>query len=912
MNKCPRCDAAIRDNQEFCLSCGWNSADDTAETRRRPASPSSEDTPTRIRSGETDPPPVTDGSGAFISGTVIADRYRIVGLLGKGGMGEVYRADDLKLEQTVALKFLPRHVENNAEALRRFIGEVKAARKVSHQNVCRVFDIGEVDAKHFISMEFIDGDDLSVLLKRIGRFPSERAVEISRQICFGLHAIHAEGLIHRDLKPANVIIDSSGRPRITDFGIAGFEDELSGAELRVGTPAYMAPEQVAGKEVTKRSDVFSLGLLLYEIFTGIQAFDADSPQELLEKRKASRPTNPSQLIDNLDPLVEKTIQRCLEEDPLERPESAAQVALALPGGDPLEAAMVARETPSPEMVAASSGRGTLKPPAAIGLLAIFVGLFLGVLLLDGDYKGANLEPLDVEPDALAEKARQILEISGFDTASGYDSRLFDVDTSYLQYTAFGTPEKGLPPRLELLRTGFTSTIHFVYRHSAEPIAPKGSTLVTETDPPIGPSTAADLILDSKGRLHSLTIVPNSDRTALDGAEFDWTPLIERAGLDAAELTETQPQWTPPVFADRRIAWTGTLPRYPEIDVRVEAAIASGVPVYFKVVYPWTTQAGKADSTEDRFTRTGVIFAIVIIVAAVLVSVFLAGRNLSYGRGDLRGAFRLSLFMFLAGLTSELLFADHVLATFGELKVLYFAVSYSLIIAVIVGLLYVALEPLVRRSWPETLISWSRLISGDLRNPMVGRDIVCGGVFGLLHAFGIHFGLLLVRLDSDKYQAVGLNSNMLMLDGTKNLIAGILESLTISVWPSLLLLFIALLFFLVTRKRSLGLAVVWSLVFALQVVFFILSAHWLLLVSALINSTCLVLALRINGLLGLISYFLFFRIIWTFPLTLQSEKIQFSNSLVAMALTFGIVAAAAYFSIGRQASAGSVLLEGKKI
>lgn len=911
MNRCPRCDAAIRDNQEFCLSCGWNSADEAAETRHQPASHSSEDTPTRIKSGGTVPPPVTDGSGDFISGTVIADRYRIVGLLGKGGMGEVYRADDLKLEQTVALKFLPRHVENNAEALRRFIGEVKAARKVSHQNICRVFDIGEVDGKHFISMEFIDGDDLSVLLKRIGRFPSERAVEISRQICFGLHAIHTEGLVHRDLKPANVIIDSSGRPRITDFGIAEFENELSGHEIRVGTPAYMSPEQIEGREVTKKSDIYSLGLLLYEIFTGTQAFDAESPRELLEKRRTSKPTDPSELLGSIEPLVEKTIQRCLEHNPAERPESAAQVALALPGGDPLEAAMLAKETPSPEMVAASSGTGTLKPLAAIVLLAIFVGLFLGVLLLDSEYKGANLEPLDVEPDALAEKSRQILKLSGFDTASGYDSRLFDIDTSFLLYTDSSAPERDLPPRLELLRTGYTSTIHFVYRHSADPIAPLGSTIVTEKDPPIGPSSA-DLILDSKGRLQSLTIVSNSDRANADGTEFEWGPLLERAGLEVNEFSETRPEWKPPVFADRRIAWTGPMPGYPEIRLRVEAASEAGAPVFFKVIYPWTTQAGSGDSSEDRYTRTGVIFAIVVIVAAILVSIFLAGRNLSHGRGDLRGAFRLSFFMLLAGLASELLFADHVFATFGELRVLYFAVSYSLLFAVIVGLLYVALEPLVRRSWPETLVSWSRLISGDVRNPMVGRDVVCGGVFGLLHAFGIHVGLLLVRLDSDKYQAVGLNSNTLMLDGTKNLIAGVLESLTTSVWPSFILLFIALLFFLITRKRSLGLAVVWTLVFALQVVFFILSGHWLLLVSALINSTCLILALRINGLLGLISYFVFFRIIWTFPLTLQSEKIQFSNSLVAMALTFGIVAAAAYFSIGRQANTGRVLLEGKKI
>ena len=223
----------------------------------------------------------------FVAGTVLDNRYRIIGLLGKGGMGEVYKADDIKLDQTVALKFLPEKLAKNEDALRRFIGEVKTARQVSHQNVCKVFDIGDINGKHYLSMEFIDGDDLSQLLRRIGRLPSDKAAEISRQICFGLHAIHEAGILHRDLKPANIIIDSNGKARITDFGIAGFEEDVQGAESRVGTPAYMSPEQITGKEVTTRSDIYSLGLLLYEIYTGKQAIQADSFEELLEKQKTT-------------------------------------------------------------------------------------------------------------------------------------------------------------------------------------------------------------------------------------------------------------------------------------------------------------------------------------------------------------------------------------------------------------------------------------------------------------------------------------------------------------------------------------------------------------------------------------------------------------------------------------------------
>src|SRR5688572_21521246 len=149
----------------------------------------------------------------FVSGTILADRYRIVGLLGKGGMGEVYRADDLKLSQPVALKFLPDHYLSDGAALARFHREVRVARQVSHKNVCRVHDIGEIDGRHYLSMEFIKGEELSSLLRRIGRLPTDKAVQIARQICAGLSAAHDIGILHRDLKPANILIDADGNAR---------------------------------------------------------------------------------------------------------------------------------------------------------------------------------------------------------------------------------------------------------------------------------------------------------------------------------------------------------------------------------------------------------------------------------------------------------------------------------------------------------------------------------------------------------------------------------------------------------------------------------------------------------------------------------------------------------------------------
>jgi serine/threonine-protein kinase len=199
----------------------------------------------------------------FAPGSVIAGRYRIVSLLGSGGMGEVYRADDMKLGQQVALKFLPAVFARDAGLLESLHDEVRLGRQVSHPNVCRIYDIGEWEGAHYVAMEYVDGEDLGRLLHRIGRLAHDKAVEISRGLAAGLAAAHAKGILHRDLKPANIMIDGRGEPRITDFGLALASDESVDSNVVAGTPAYMAPEQFDGKAATVQSDLYALGLVLY-------------------------------------------------------------------------------------------------------------------------------------------------------------------------------------------------------------------------------------------------------------------------------------------------------------------------------------------------------------------------------------------------------------------------------------------------------------------------------------------------------------------------------------------------------------------------------------------------------------------------------------------------------------------------
>ncbi len=248
-------------------------------------------------------------------------------------MGEVYRADDLTLGQPVALKFLPAGLGRDDERTARLLAEVRLARQVSHRNVCRVFDVAEADGRLFLSMEYIDGEDLGSLLRRIGRLPPDKALAIGRELAAGLAAIHSQGIVHRDLKPANLMIDGRGHARITDFGVAGLAKSDAGTDAGVGTPRYMAPEQLTGAPATAGSDLYAFGMVLYELLTGRRAFpQAGSLAELTGLRQTA-PPSPSSLVAGIEPALERLVLHCLARDPAGRPPSAEAVAAALAGAE---------------------------------------------------------------------------------------------------------------------------------------------------------------------------------------------------------------------------------------------------------------------------------------------------------------------------------------------------------------------------------------------------------------------------------------------------------------------------------------------------------------------------------------------------------------------------------------------------
>src|SRR4249919_2329113 len=364
----------------------------------------------------------TPPSGVFTPGAIIAGRYRLVALLGRGGMGEVYRADDLTLDQPVALKFLPGGVAADDSRLAQFHNELRTARQVSHKNVCRLYDLGEADGRRFLTMEYVDGEDLASLLRRIGRIPQDKAIEIARQLCAGLSAAHERGVLHRDLKPANIMIDGDGNVRIADFGLAVAAGDTSAS--RAGTPQYMAPELLAGGQASVKTDIYALGLVLFEVFTGRRPYEAKTQNDLVAMQQSGRISTPSSVVRDLDPAVERVILRCLESDPALRPGSALAVAAALPGGDPLAAALAAGETPSPEMVAAAGETSAVRPVIGLSLLAaIIVGILTVAVLSDRTLFIARI-PMEKGADALEDRARETLTKLGYtdrpaDTARGF-------------------------------------------------------------------------------------------------------------------------------------------------------------------------------------------------------------------------------------------------------------------------------------------------------------------------------------------------------------------------------------------------------------------------------------------------------------------------------------------------------------
>ncbi len=667
--------------------------------------------------------------GEFLPGTILARRYRIVSLLGRGGMGEVYRADDLRLGQAVALKFVARDLLGNPEYVRRLTEEVKLARRVSHPNVCRVYDVGDAEGRQFFSMEYVDGEDLTSLAKRIGLVPHAKALDIARQLCAGLEAAHRQGVLHRDLKPANVMLDGRGQARITDFGVAIARERLGGAETRAGTLAYMAPEQLEGRPSTVRSDLYALGLVLYELFTGTRPSHAGTQQDLQRYREGSPATAPSRAIDSLDPTIERTIRSCLERDPELRPVSASAVAAALPGGDPIRAALAAGITPSPDLVATSGADAALSSAMAATVLLSTIVLLAVLLLLSDRVSVLGWSPLNRSPDALEEHARETIERLGYDSKPV--DRISDFHFLNPAYVSYVRREDDSPDRWRHLRDPGQIPTYFSYRQALEYLKPLDwAGRVESFDPPPAPG---DIVMttDLRGRLiYFQAMTSDADVPTELILPPDWSALFREAGLDLARFRTAAPTRNPAVAADVRAAWLGVLADFGNYPVRVEAAAHRGRPVFFELVVPWDPYWDPSLRPEPISpTRVPAAVHFLVIVLALSTVGVLVVRNWLNRRGDRHGAFRLAAFIFCVRFSIWTVGGHHVPSFWDEAQMLVGILGVSLLDAAVTWCYYIALEPHARRLFPHLLISWTRILRGHVRDRLVGRDVLYGTGLG---------------------------------------------------------------------------------------------------------------------------------------------------------------------------------------
>jgi serine/threonine-protein kinase len=730
MNLCSQCKTELPAEAGFCPTCGTATGAPIADATQRYTGSA-----TPIVADPSLPPASMESaqdladSGTIELGTIIRGRYRILDRLGSGNMGSVYRAQDLSLQEHVALKFITQECSVDESCASRLVQEVRLARQVTHPNVCRVHDIGDHNGAPFISMEYVDGEDLSSLIRRIGRVHGDKAHEIGRQLCAGLQAAHEQGVLHCDLKPANVMLDGDGDVRIADFGIAAAMGGEESEQVR-GTPAYMAPELFTGAPASVATDLYSLGLVLYEVYTGEKLFEATSMTELLDQHRTVKPRL-RQRVEDLDPKIEMLIGSLLDRDPSHRPSSAMAVLAQIPGGDPLAAALASGETPSPELVAEAGGASPISRQAAWIMVAVTFAGWLLMCVLGGDAKLVRRAGLQRSGQILAQNAEDLATtLFGPRSEDGASAWRFERNDGYARRLANDDTDQTHEDWTRKLEAPWPNFVDFFYRWNPRPIAARNvKGRIQWNDPPFETPGMIRLRLAPSGKLVELQAIPlevGTFATPTSGAsDAVWDKLFVAAGLDRARLQpiEGGARLIPHAPTTTTAAWTGTYPGT-ETRLRVEAAELNGRPVHFVLV-----DGSGSTRVADRYPsrRTWRYYAMILLM---IVATGMAWFNVARGRSDRRGAAWIGIATVGLVVGFTMMTGDHNGRLTGFFELVNKGMGHGLLVSGQLIVFYLALEPHVRRSWPETMISWSRLLAGRFRDSLVGYHILVGVLVGV--------------------------------------------------------------------------------------------------------------------------------------------------------------------------------------
>jgi serine/threonine-protein kinase len=768
-----------------------------------------------------------------------------------------------------------------------------------------MYDIGDADGRPFLTMEYVDGEDLASLLRRIGRFPQDKAIEVARQICAGLSAAHERGVLHRDLKPANVMIDGDGHARITDFGLAAVAGSVD--DIRSGTPAYMAPEQLAGREVTSRSDIYALGLVLFELFTGKRVFEANTLNDLIRLHESGNVATPSSVVRDLDPTIERAILRCLEREPANRPASALAVSAALPGGDQLAAALAAGETPSPEMVAAAGEQSALRPIVGLGLLAFTLIMLAGLAAASQRYSIVHRIPMPRSIDWLNDRGQEILERLGYEDRPFSSAHGWAFSRDYFAYSARAggrVPSDAWPE----LSSGRTGTLTFWYR--TFPISVLAQNYVPNpNDPPRTLPGMRFVRLDPAGRLLEFdSVPPRYEADSAPGRAPDWAPLFESAALAMSTFHPVESRWLPPHHSDVRAAWEGPYPDVPGATARVEAAAYRGRPMYFNVIGPWTGPPA-VPSPQTRTTGQLIItLSIVIAVLIVAAATLLARRHWRTGRADLRGAFRTAALVFATQSAGFLIRARHYSAVEFEYLRVSELLASTLFSAVGLWVLYMAFEPYVRRFWPQLLIGWSRLLSGHVRDPLVGRDVLVGAAAGTIAALLIASREIIPHVLHRAVQTPQVPAPLILL-GIRYALDGALETVLRALRNALQVVCVVVFLRILVRQTWLVLLIGTVAIMPIAMSGMFAAEQLAIELSITVAGILLVFGVLLRfGLLALAVTFYTFLMMEVFPLTTDFSRPYAGTSIVLLLAIAAVAAYGFYASRGDEPLFGRPLLD----
>jgi serine/threonine-protein kinase len=564
---------------------------------------------------------------------------------------------------------------------------------------------------------------------------------------------------------------------------------------------------------------------------------------------------------------------------------------------------MAGETPSPEMVAASGTSEGLEPPIAWGLLVLMMAGTVAGVALGSKALLWRRAALEKSPDVLAEKAREIRARLGYAGPPAHPASGFEADFDQLRYL-----QTHDHPRSHWDR--YPGFVRFWHRESPEPLESwrfpfryGNLSRVSPSDPPLDVAGMSLVRLDPSGRLLQLVVVPPPVEETAAGAAPDWRALLAAGGFDPSAWNPVAPRQTPPVYADARAAWEGYWPGRADLPVHLEAAALRGKAVYFEVVWPWTQPARTVSNVLTVAERSALVTIFFMIAAIIVAAAVFAQRNLRAGRGDRHGAFRLSAFVFTAMFVSWFFGESHV-ATLWEVALVTMALSWTLFVAGFCWLAYLAAEPFVRRRWPEVLVTWTRLLAGEFRDALVGRDVLVGCVAGSVLAM-IGFASILLT------QWLGLPDTIPadvlgVAYGLKTATPLLVWRFAQSVIVGLACLFLLLLLRLVLRSQRMA---VTALVLLVSVVGTFAAQHfWVNLFAGAAMAGAFVLVLLRVGLLAAVTAFYVWGLFVLFPLTWNLDAWYAGSGVVALLVLAALALFGFTTALGGRPALGKAALE----